>query len=47
MKTRKLAITTNIENISCERGFMLRNAVYAIFIDFGAKIAEESLFEID
>jgi hypothetical protein len=37
MKARKLAITTNIENISCERGFMSLKAVNAITIDFGQR----------
>jgi hypothetical protein len=37
MKARKLAITTNIENISCDRGFMSLNAVKAIAIDFGQR----------
>jgi hypothetical protein len=31
-KARKLAITTNIENMSCDRGFISRKAVNAIFI---------------
>jgi len=41
MKAKKLAITTNIENISCERGFMSLKAINAITIDFWAKITEE------
>jgi hypothetical protein len=41
IKSRKLAITTNIENINWEKGFISRNAKNSIFCDFRAKIAEE------
>jgi hypothetical protein len=37
MKARKLAITTNIENINWERGFISRNARNSIYIDFSGK----------
>ncbi|GAB1454265.1 hypothetical protein MASR2M47_43210 [Draconibacterium sp.] len=39
IKARKVAITTNIENMSCEKGFISRNAVKAISTFF-AKIIE-------
>ncbi len=34
---RKLEIITNIENISCEKGFIPRNAVNAIITEFFGK----------
>ena len=46
MKTMKLAITTNIENINCERGFISRNAVKIIGFEFLTKITEDRLNEI-
>jgi hypothetical protein len=37
IKARKQAITTNIENISCDKGFISLNAVKAITFDFGQR----------
>jgi hypothetical protein len=37
IKARKLAITTNIENMSWERGFISRNAVNAILFILGQR----------
>jgi hypothetical protein len=36
-KARKLAITTNIENMSCEKGFIVRKAVNAILFLISGK----------